>query len=177
MIRTAIYARTSPDCPLSIDEQIDRLRKIAAERGWTVAHTFTDRPTSVKKGQERRSGELALLDAIRSGAIDRVLIHGIDRIGKSLIELIGFLEACRMAKVSVYLDRENIDTATSNGLSLADVSMLLAHHLRQSRRDRILRGQAAARALSIKFGRPSIPIVKVDKAKRELATGKGVRQV
>jgi hypothetical protein len=31
--------------------------------------------------------------------------------------------------------------------------------------------------LSIKFGRPSIPTVKVDKAKRELATGKGVRQV
>ena len=33
MIRTAIYARTSPDCPLSLEEQIERLRTVAAERG------------------------------------------------------------------------------------------------------------------------------------------------
>ena len=51
------------------------------------------------------------------------------------------------------------------------------HHLRQSRRDRILRGQAAARALSIRFGRPPIAKAKVEKAKRFLAAGKGVRQV
>ena len=36
----------SPDCPLSEDEQIDRLRTIAAERGWTVASVFSDRPTT-----------------------------------------------------------------------------------------------------------------------------------
>ena len=40
-----------------------------------------------------------------------------------------------------------------------------------------LRGQAAARALSIKFGRPPIAKPKVEKAKQFLASGKGVRQV
>jgi DNA invertase Pin-like site-specific DNA recombinase len=176
-IRAAIYARTSPDCPLSSDEQIDRLKAIAAERGWTVAQVFADRPTSVRKGQDRRPGELALLDAIRGGAIDRVLIHGIDRIGKSLIELVSFLETCRTAGTSLWVDAQKLDTVGCNGMSLFDLAEMMAYHLRQSRRDRVLRGQAAARALSIKFGRPSIPTVKVDKAKRELATGKGVRQV
>ena len=75
------------------------------------------------------------------------------------------------------LHDEGIDSETSNGLSLFDVSALLAHHLRQSRRDRILRGQAAARALSIRFGRPPIATIKAQRAKRELAAGKGVRQV
>jgi DNA invertase Pin-like site-specific DNA recombinase len=175
--RAAIYARTSPDCPIAADKQIEELKTIAVERGWPVTHVFTDRPTSTKRGQDRRPGELALLDAIRSGEIDKVLICGIDRVGKSLAELVTFLETCRSAGTSLWLDDQNLDTAMSNGLSLADVSMLLAFHLRQSRRDRILRGQAAARALSIKFGRPSIPMNKVEKAKRELAAGNGVRQV
>jgi DNA invertase Pin-like site-specific DNA recombinase len=177
MMRTAIYARTSRDCLLSSDEQIDELKRIAAERVWTVEHVFTDRARSAKKGQDRRSGELVLLHTIRSGAIDRVLIHGIDRIGKSLTELVGFLETCRSAGVAVYLHQEKIDSAETNGLSLFDLSMLLAQHIRQGRRDRILRGQAAARALSVKFGRPSLRKSKVEKAKRELTAGKGVRQV
>ena len=54
---------------------------------------------------------------------------------------------------------------------------MMALHLRQSRRDRILRGQAAARSLSIRFGRPPIPTAKIEKAKHFLAMGKGVREV
>jgi len=177
MKRVAIYARSSPDCPVSADEQVENLTTVAIERGWTVAHVFADRPTAVKKDQDRRSGELSLIEAIRSGAIDRVLVWSIDRIGKSLADLVTFMETCRSACVAVNLYDEGFDSETSNGLSLFDVSALLAHHLRQSRRDRILRGQAAARALSIRFGRPPIAKPKVEKAKQFLALGKGVRQV
>ena len=175
--RTAIYARASPDCPLSEDEQIDRLRTIAAERGWTVEHIFTDRPTTVRKGHDRRPGEIAVIEAIRSGAIDKVLVWSLCRVGRSLTELVGFLETCRARGVAMYLHEQQIDTATSNGVSLLDVAPLMVHHLRQSRRSNILRGQASARALSIKFGRPRIAAIRVEKAKRELAAGKGVRQV
>ena len=58
MKRVAIYGRSSPDCPISADEQIEHLRKVASERGWTVAHVFSDRPISVKKGQDRRLGQI-----------------------------------------------------------------------------------------------------------------------
>ena len=61
---------------------------VAIERRWTVAHVFADRPTAVKNYQDRRSGELALVEAIRSAAIDRVLVWSIDRIGKSLADLV-----------------------------------------------------------------------------------------
>ena len=176
-LRAVIYARTSPDCFLSADEQINELKRIAVERGWTVKHVFTDRPTSVKKGQDRRPGELALIDAIRSGAIEKVLMWSVCRIGKSLTELVSFLETCRSAGTSIYLNQEKIDSAETNGLSLFDLSRLLALHIRQGRRDRILRGQAAARALSIRFGRPPIAKQKVEKAKQFLAAGKGVREI
>ena len=97
------------------------------------------------------------------------------RIGKSLPELVAFLETCRSAGVAVYLDQEKIDSAETNDLSLFDVSRLLALHIRQGHRDRILRGQAAARALSIRFGRPPLAKSKVEKAKQFLSAGRGIR--
>ena len=146
-------------------------------RGWSVQHEFVDHPTAVKKGQDRRPGELELIDTIHSGAIEKVLMWSMCRIGKSLAELVAFLETCRSAGVAVYLDQEKIDSAETNGLSLFDLSKLLAGHIRQGHRDRILRGQAAARALSIRFGRPPLGKSKVEKAKQFLSAGKGVREV
>ncbi len=175
--RVAVYARSSPDCLASIEDQVAWLRSIASKHGWKVEAVFTDRPLAVRKGLDRRPGETALIEAIRCGMFDKVLIWSIDRIGKSLIELVVFMETCRCAGVSVYLDQQNIDAAGPNRLSMFDMTAMLALHLRQSRRDRILRGQAAARSLSIRFGRPPIPKAKMEKARQELAAGKGVRQV
>jgi DNA invertase Pin-like site-specific DNA recombinase len=174
--RTAIYARTSPDCLLSADEQIQRLKTVAAERSWTVSQTFTDRLTTVR-GTDRRPGETALINAIRNGGVDRVMILSVCRIGKSLVDFVSLTETCRTAGVALWIDEQRIDTDTSNGMSMFDLTAMMALHLRQSRRDRILRGQAAARSLSIRFGRPPIPTAKVEKAKHLLAMGKGVREV
>jgi hypothetical protein len=52
---------------------------------------------------------------------------------------------------------------------------MMSHHLRQSRRDKILRGQAAVRGL-VRFGRPPIPANKVEKAKKALLAGRGIRE-
>jgi DNA invertase Pin-like site-specific DNA recombinase len=119
---------------------------------------------------------VALLHAVRNGAIDKVLVWSIDRIGRSLADLVTFMEVCRTAGAALWLDEQGIDTATSNGLSVFDLSMMMALHLRQTRRDRILRGQAAARVLAIRFGRPPIAATRADKARRALAGGKGIRE-
>ena len=176
IVRAAIYARISPDCRISSEDQVACLTTIAAERGWSVVHRYTDRPMTVQKGQDRRPGETALIEAIRNGTIDKVLLWSIDRIGRSLVEMIAFLEVCRTAGVGLYFHEQVLDTESSNGMSLYDLASMMALHVRQCRRDRILRGQAAARALSIRFGRPPIARTKVEQAKRELAAGKGVRE-
>jgi DNA invertase Pin-like site-specific DNA recombinase len=104
------------------------------------------------------------------------MVWSIDRVGRSLVELVGFLDACRARGVEVYFHEQKFNTATANGMSLFDFAGMMALHLRQSRRDRILRGQAAARSMSIKFGRPPVPAAKAEKAKRALASGKGIRE-
>ena len=56
-----IYARLSSDCPSSAEEQIANLREIATERGWTITKVFIDK-LSIKKGYDRRPGQIALLE-------------------------------------------------------------------------------------------------------------------
>jgi DNA invertase Pin-like site-specific DNA recombinase len=170
----AIYARQSHDCTASAEDQIEHLKGVAAAHGWTIRSVFTDRPATVKK--ERRPGEVALIDAIRGGSVDKVLLWSIDRVGRSLVDLVGFMERCRASGVGLYLHEQGVDTSTSNGTALLDVAGMLAFHLRQMRRDRILRGQAAVKGI-VRFGRPPISAARVEKAKQELSSGKGVRQV
>ena len=176
-INALIYARTSPDCAVSAEDQIEVLKAVAADHGWTVKMIFADRPMPIRKGRERRPGEDAMLDMIRRGEVQKVLLWSIDRVGRSLTALVEFLDGCRTADVSLYLHDCEFDSATSNGMSFFDLASMMAFHVRQSRRDRILRGQAAARRASVKFGRPPIPTAKIEKAKELLANGTGVRRV
>jgi hypothetical protein len=71
-----------------------------------------------------------------------------------------------VAGVAVYLAEQELHTAESIGLTI----------VRHGGADRILRGQAAARAISTRFGRPPIALAKMDKAKITLTAGKGVCQ-
>ena len=84
------------------------MRKVAAECGWTVGHVFTDRPTTVRQGQDRRPSELALIEAIRGGGFDVVLLWSTDRIGKSLVDLIQFMESCRLAGASLWMEEQKL---------------------------------------------------------------------
>ena len=112
---------------------------------------------------------------MRSAAaqIDRVLIWSVCRIGKSLLDLVCFMETCRTAGVGAVDRRADDRHGDIEWMSLFDCGKMMALHLRQSRRDRILRGQAAARSLSIRFGRPPIPTAKIEKAKTLLGDGQG----
>jgi len=172
----AIYGRASADCLTSVEEQVECLRSVASSQGWTITRVFTDRPMQLRRGREQRPGEAALVAAIRAGGVNKVLVISIDRLGRSLAELVGLLEACRMSGAEIYIHDRRIDTATSNGLTLFDLGSMMAHHLRQTRRDRIIRGQAAARSASVRFGRPPISRARVEKALSLLATGTGVRE-
>src|SRR5258708_28562963 len=108
LANVAIYARSSCDCAASAEDQIDGLRTVAADHGWTVSMMFTDRPMSIKKRRERRPGEDALMNAIKTGGVQKVLLWSVDRVGRSLVELVRFIETCRIAGVSGYVHDQNL---------------------------------------------------------------------
>ena len=109
-----IYARTSPDCTVSAEAQVAGLKAFAADHGWAVANVFVDHQATAKK--DRRPAEQALLEAIRGrDSVDRVLIWSIDRVGRSLVDLVGFIEACRTASIGLYLHEQGSTRAPLMG--------------------------------------------------------------
>ena len=83
-INAIIYARASADSAVSAEEQVRVLHVVAVAQAWAVNKVFIDRPMPLKRGREQRPGEVALLSAIRSGRLNRVLLWSLDRVGRSL---------------------------------------------------------------------------------------------
>src|SRR6516162_6344790 len=86
--RAAIYVRVSTDAQ-TVENQIRELRRIAERRGWEVVEVYTDAGVSGAKGRAQRPGlDRMLKDAGRRN-FDVVMAWAIDRLGRSLIDLLG----------------------------------------------------------------------------------------
>jgi len=80
--------------------------------------TYVDQGISGSKGRNRRPGfDHLLSDAIRR-KFDLVAAVSVDRLGRSLQDLVGFLGEIRGAGVDLYLHKQAIDTPTPAGKAL-----------------------------------------------------------
>jgi DNA invertase Pin-like site-specific DNA recombinase len=97
--RAAIYVRVSTD-KQTIENQLRELRQIAKRRGWQVVEEYHDAGISGAKGREDRPGLDKMLQDAQRRRFDVVMAWAIDRLGRSLIDLLGTiqtLEACGVA--------------------------------------------------------------------------------
>ena len=102
--RAALYVRVSTDHQ-SVENQIRDLRLVARRRGWEVVETYNDAGVSGAKGRDQRPGLDALLKDASRGKFDVVLAWAIDRLGRSLIDLLGTIQHLEACKVDLYLDQ------------------------------------------------------------------------
>lgn len=120
----AIYARISQDRAgegLGVKRQLADCRAEAEHRGWPVVAEFVDDDVSAYSGKNR-PGYRAMLEAIREGQVDAVLVWHVDRLHRRPIELEEFVNACTEAGLS--------DLATVHGdLNLGNGDGLLIARL------------------------------------------------
>src|SRR6478736_5306572 len=94
--RAAIYVRVSTD-KQTVENQVRELRQIAERRGWQVVEEYQDAGISGFKGRDQRPGLDRMLKDAGRRRFDVVMAWAIDRLGRSLIDLLGTvqaLEAC-----------------------------------------------------------------------------------
>jgi DNA invertase Pin-like site-specific DNA recombinase len=116
MKRTAIYVRVSTDQQSESVENQDRvLRQIAERRGWTVVEVYKDEGISRAKGRDKRPALNAMLNDASRRKFDVIMAWAIDRVGRSLIDLLGIIQHLEAAGVDLYLDQQNIDTTSPIG--------------------------------------------------------------
>src|SRR3984957_20312627 len=87
MKRAALYVRVSTDRQ-TVENQIARLTDIAKGRGWQIVQTFSDAGISGAKGRKERPGFDQMLKHAQRHRFDVVMVWAIDRIGRSLIEVV-----------------------------------------------------------------------------------------
>ena len=103
--RAAIYVRVSTDRQ-TVENQVAKLTEVAKARGWQIVATFTDAGISGVKGRKDRPGLDDMLKQAQRGTFDVVMAWAIDRVGRSLIDLLGTIQHLEACHVDLYLDQQ-----------------------------------------------------------------------
>jgi DNA invertase Pin-like site-specific DNA recombinase len=115
--RAAIYLRVSTG-EQTVDNQRRELEAAAASRGWSVVAVYADEGISGAKGREGRPQlDLMLKDAVRR-RFDVAMVWSVDRLGRSLADLIGSMQEFRDAKVDLFIHQQGLDTTTASGRAM-----------------------------------------------------------
>jgi hypothetical protein len=117
MKRAALYVRVSTDRQ-TVENQIARLTEIAMGRGWQIVQTFSDAGISGAKGRNERPGFDQMLKQAQRQRFDVVMVWAIDRIGRSLIDLLGTIQHLEACGVDLYLDQQAIASMMAPDLRL-----------------------------------------------------------
>jgi DNA invertase Pin-like site-specific DNA recombinase len=176
--RAALYARVSPaDRGQTVANQLHPLQQAAERLGWTIVADHKDEGISGAKGRDQRPGLDALLKGVTRGEYDVVAAWSVCRLGRSLPDLLGILGELQARGTDLYLDQQALDTSTPSGRMLFGMLSVFSEFERAMIRDRVMAGLHRARVVHGKrLGRPPMAPIRVERIRRALDEGKGVRE-
>ena len=178
--RAAIYVRVSTGDQITANQSAE-LEAAAAQRGWQIVATYTDNGISGSVGRDKRPGLDAMLKDATRGRFDVVMAWSVDRLGRSLSDLIGGLQDLHTAKVDLFLHQQALDTTTPAGKAMFGMLAVFGEFERSMIVARVNAGMARAKASGTKsgkaIGRPRISRKIEQRIRDELAKGTGILKV
>ena len=177
--RVALYVRVSTDHQSVRNQEIE-LQAVAERHGWTVVAVYRDQGISGAKGRDKRPGLDKLLQAVARKEFDMVAAWSVDRLGRSLIDLVGILQEFHAKHVDLYLHQQGIDTTTPSGKAMFQMMGVFAEFERSMIHERVMAGLARARAEGKQLGRPAEVAgnaAKVQTIRAARAAGKSIRTI
>jgi DNA invertase Pin-like site-specific DNA recombinase len=142
------------------ERQVHELRAVAEARGWQVMEVVEeDGVSGVAKNADRHG--LARVEVLAAaGAIRKVLVHEVSRVGRRPAVVHGFVERLLDLKVSLYWHSQRVETMLESGRRNPAAGMMLAVLAemalaeRETLRERVMSGLDAARRAGKVLGRP-----------------------
>lgn len=174
MKRCGLYVRCSTDHQ-TVENQIRILTEVAERSGWTIVRVFEDQGISGAKGRDQRPGFNALLKAIHRREVDIVAAYAVDRLGRSLTDLVAFLNDIQASGCDLYLHQQAVDTSTPSGRMMFGLLAVFSEFERALIRSRVVSGIERARAKGVVFGRPSLSPDRVARVEKALKDGLSIR--
>ena len=180
--RVALYVRTSTANGQTTANQERELKAAAKRHGWQVVTIYRDQGISGAKGRDKRPGLDKLMGAVARREVDMIAAWSVDRLGRSLTDLVGVLTELHAKGVDLYLHQQGLDTSTPAGKAMFQMLGVFAEFERSMIRERVMAGLARARDDGIQLGRRSIEqtrggAAKVERIREMRAAGIGIRRI
>ena len=175
--RVALYLRVSTDGQTTENQRLE-LERIADHSGWQIVGVFEDHAISGAKGREKRPALDNMLKDANLRKFDLVAAWSVDRLGRSLKDLLSFLDEIHALGVDLYLHQQGIDTTTPAGKAMFQMCGVFAEFERSIIRERINAGLARARSNGKRLGRPRVDESEEQAIQDALRQGdKGIRKI
>jgi DNA invertase Pin-like site-specific DNA recombinase len=172
------------------ERQVHELRAVADARGWQVVEVVEEDGVSGAAKDADRHGLARVETLAAAGAIRKVLVHEVSRVGRRPAVVHGFVERLLDMKVSLYWHSQRVETMLDSGKRNPSAGMMLAVLAemalaeRETLRERVLSGLEAARRAGKVLGRPVGTVMPRDQllarhadVVRLLRAGKSLRDV
>ncbi|VVT10252.1 recombinase family protein [Erythrobacter sp. EC-HK427] len=158
-VRCAIYTRKSSEEGLEQDfnslhaqrEACEAYIRSQASEGWSLIDTSFD-DGGLSGGTMQRPALQRLLDDIRAGKIDIVVVYKVDRLTRSLLDFAKLVETMDKAEVSFVSVTQSFNTTTSMGRLTLNMLLSFAQFEREVTAERIRDKIAASKARGMWMG-------------------------
>ncbi|MDP1799354.1 MAG: recombinase family protein [Planctomycetaceae bacterium] len=166
-LRVGTYARVSTHDQQTLPLQRAAMQEYARRRGWEVVLDIEDIAggTTVRPERER------LLAAARRREVDVILCWRLDRLSRSVVDLLSTLQEMQMLGVALVSLTEALDFTTPSGRAMASMLAVFAAFERELIQERVKAGIAEARRQGKPHGRPAKVRDQRDQIGRLLALG------
>jgi DNA invertase Pin-like site-specific DNA recombinase len=155
MKRAAFYLRVSTQDQTTSNQERE-LRQVAERMGCEIVRVYKDHGISGAKGRDKRPAFDALCKDATQRKFDMVMAWSVDRLGRSLQDLIGFLSELHALRIDLYLHQQGLDTTTPAGKAMFQMMGVFAEFERAMIQERVRAGLRRARAEGKVLGRPRI---------------------
>jgi site-specific DNA recombinase len=150
-LKVGIYARVSKKEQDS-GMQLTATREFCQRNSHEVIGEYIDNGFSGKR--ESRPAFNRLLEDMRTGKINCIMVYKLDRIGRSLSHLLKLFEEFKKRNVEFISVTQNINTTTPEGELFLRMLMIFAEYERELLIFRINDGLDEAKSNGVKLGRP-----------------------
>jgi len=154
-MRVVTYTRVSTldqDC----ENQAHELREYCARRDWTITAEFSD--SGFSGARDSRPALDKMIRAARRREFDVILIWKLDRLARSLKNLVNLLAEFESLNVALVSLTDSLDLSTPQGRLMFQIIGAMSEFERSLIRERIMAGLRLAKLRGAKFGRPRITV-------------------
>jgi DNA invertase Pin-like site-specific DNA recombinase len=169
MRKAVLYLRVSTIDQTTANQERE-LREIADRMGREIVKVYKDHGISGAKGRDKRPQFDALCRAAARREFDMVMAWSVDRPGRSLQDLVGFLSELHALKIDLFLRQQGLDTTTPAGKAMFQMMGVFAEFERAMIQERVRAGLARARSEGKRLGRPPIAPALAERIREALVT-------